>query len=313
MKVIKVKELFVYFLRRVKRDSIALEAGDLSFTTVLALVPAMTIMLAVFTVIPSFAAVRDALSSFATKNFVPVFSETVNEYIGSLVSHAGSLTVTSMLFLFVVSLMLVRSIDQTLNKIWRGGHRKLGPTLAIYWTLLTLGPLAVGLIVWITTKVLTYAFATGASAGTPLLVAYFIFPIIEIVVVTTVFVVVPSTQVKIQDALLGAVLVTAAFEISKKLFSVYVIYFSNYASLYGALAALPALMLWIYINWWIVLLGAEFTATLGAVRGGVSSDVPSFMVYLANVTGSTLGSDSISKASKKARISIKISKKSGVS
>lgn len=287
-----------------------MEAGDLSFTSVLALVPAMTIMLAIFTVIPSFAAVRDALSSFAARNFVPVFSETVNEYIGNLVSHAGSLTVTSMLVLFVISLMLVRSIDQTLNKIWRGGRRKLGPTLAIYWTLLTLGPLAVGLIVWITTKVLTYAFATGTTASTPLLIAYFLFPIlIEIVVVTTVFVVVPSTQVKIQDAFLGAVLVTAAFEISKKLFSIFVIYFSNYASVYGALAALPALMLWIYINWWIVLLGAEFTATLGVVRGGVSNDVPSFMVYLANVTGSTSGSDSISKPAKKARISIKVSKK----
>ena len=181
--------------------------------------------------------------------------------------------------------------------------------LAIYWTLLTLGPLSVGMVIWLTTKVMAFAFSNGV-VGVPLLMAYFIFPIIiEIVVVTALFVVVPAVNVRIQDAFLGAVLVTVSFEISKKIFSAFVLNFSNYEALYGALAAIPVLMIWIYINWWIVLLGAEFTATLGIVRTGVSEDVPSFMVYLANVTGSTLGSDSIAQPKRKALINIKVSKK----
>ena len=174
--------------------------------------------------------------------------------------------------------------------------------IAIYWTLLTLGPIALGIVIWIFTKVMGFAISSNSTVGLPLMIAYFVFPIIiECGVLTAVYVIVPRVRVKVQDALLGAVFVTVAFEVSKKIFSIFVLNFSNYEAIYGAIAVIPVLFVWIYINWWIVLLGAEFTATLG---------VPSFMVYLANVTGSTLGSDDIINGKKKKpSISIKISSK----
>ncbi|MBQ9273376.1 MAG: YihY family inner membrane protein [Succinivibrio sp.] len=305
-----MKELIKYFVRRVRRDGIGLEASALSFATILALIPALTVVLSIFAVIPTFSDVRESLKGFAATNFMPVFSDTVNSYVGTLVTHAGKLTATSSIVFFIIALMLIRSIDFSLNRIWRGGRRKFGQTVAIYWTLLTLGPLAVGLIVWITSKVLAYAFTTGGVVGIPLLVAYFIFPIIiEIVLVTALFLIVPSVTVRFQDALLGAVLVTALFEISKKLFSIFVLNFSSYEALYGAIAALPVFMIWIYIDWWLVLLGAEFTATLGIVRSGTGENIPSFMVYLANITGSTLGADSIADTRHRAAINVRISKK----
>uniref|UniRef100_UPI00402A6D3D YihY family inner membrane protein n=1 Tax=Succinivibrio sp. TaxID=2053619 RepID=UPI00402A6D3D len=227
------------------------------------------------------------------------------------VEHAGKLTATSTVVFFVISLLLVRSIDQCLNRIWRGGRRKLGTMIAIYWTLLTLGPIALGIVIWIFTKVMGFAISSNSTVGLPLMIAYFVFPIIiECGVLTAVYVIVPRVRVKVQDALLGAVFVTVAFEVSKKIFSVFVLNFSNYEAIYGAIAVIPVLFVWIYINWWIVLLGAEFTATLGVVRSGLSDEVPSFMVYLANVTGSTLGSDDIiNSKKKKPSISIKISSK----
>ncbi|MGN1281142.1 MAG: YihY family inner membrane protein [Succinivibrio sp.] len=306
-----MKELYRYFFNRVRRDSIGLEASALSFTSILALIPAISVIFYFFAVFPSFEEFRESLKSFAKDNFMPVFAETLGNYVGTFIDHAGKLTVTSTIVFFIISLMLVRSIDQCLNRIWRGGRRKLGTMIAIYWTLLTLGPIALGIVVWLFTKVMGFAISTNSNVGVPLMIAFFIFPIlIECAVLTAVYVIVPRVRVRIQDALCGAIFVTVVFEVSKKIFSVFVLNFSNYEAIYGAIAVIPVLFIWIYINWWIVLLGAEFTATLGAVRTGMSEDVPSFMVYLANVTGSTLGSDDIiNTKKKKPSISIKVSQK----
>ena len=306
-----MKELYKYFLNRVKRDSIGLEASALSFTSILALIPAISVIFYFFAVFTSFEQFRESLKNFAKANFMPVFADNLGNYVGTFVEHAGKLTATSTVVFFVISLLLVRSIDQCLNRIWRGGRRKLGTMIAIYWTLLTLGPIALGIVIWIFTKVMGFAISSNSTVGLPLMIAYFVFPIIiECGVLTAVYVIVPRVRVKVQDALLGAVFVTVAFEVSKKIFSIFVLNFSNYEAIYGAIAVIPVLFVWIYINWWIVLLGAEFTATLGVVRSGLSDEVPSFMVYLANVTGSTLGSDDIINGKKKKpSISIKISSK----
>ncbi len=303
-----MKEVFVYFYNRVKRDSIGLEASALSFTSILALIPAISVIFYFFAVFPAFSEFRESLKIFAKNNFMPVFSETLGNYVGTFVEHAGKLTATSTIAFFVISLLLVRSIDQCLNRIWRGGRRKLGTMLAIYWTLLTLGPIALGIILWLFTKVMGVAISANPDIGLALMLGYFIFPvIIECVLLTALYVIVPRVRVKLQDALLGAVFVTVIFEVSKKIFSIFVLNFSNYEAIYGAIAVIPALFVWIYISWWLVLLGAEFTASLGIVRTGMSENIPSFMVYLANVTGTTLGSDEIERPKhNKAPIKIKV-------
>ncbi|WP_278516379.1 YihY family inner membrane protein [Succinivibrio dextrinosolvens] len=303
-----MKELYIYFFNRVKRDSIGLEASALSFTSILALIPAISVIFYFFAVFPAFSEFRESLKAFAQANFMPVFSESLGKYVGTFVDHAGKLTATSTIVFFIISLMLVRSIDQCLNRIWRGGKRKLGSMIAIYWTLLTLGPIALGIIIWIFTRVVGIAISSNVHIGMALMLAYFIFPIIiECAVLTALYVIVPRVRVKMQDAFLGAIFVTVAFEVSKKLFSIFVLNFSNYEAIYGAIAVIPALFVWIYISWWLVLLGAEFTASLGVVRSGLSDDVPSFMVYLANVTGSTLGSEELVRPkNKQAPIKVKI-------
>ncbi len=302
-----MRELFEFFLKRIRRDSVGLEASALAFTSILSLVPAVTVVLSVFAMIPSFQGVRDALKLFAAQNFMPVFNETISNNMGVLLQHAGKLTLTGSVVFFLIALMLVRSVDKSFNRIWRGGARKIGSTVAIYWTLLTLGPLSIGLVVWITSKVFAYAALSGGVVGIPMVLAYFVLPVfIELIVTTAVFMIVPAVMVKIQDALLGAALVTIFLEISKKVFSVFVLKFSNYEVAYGALAAIPVMMLWVYINWWIILVGAEFTATLGAVRNGIWEGIPNFMVYLANMTGSTLGSERVIQVRRKASIRIKV-------
>ncbi len=298
-----MRELISFFLQRVRRDELFLEAAALSFTTILALIPALTVVVSIFTMAPGFEPLKEALLQFAKENFMPVFSEAVSNNVGQFVEHAGSMTVTGTIMLIVVSLLLVRAVDKTLNRIWRGGRRRLSVTVAIYWTMLTMGPLSLSLLLWLTSRIITLSiFGTDLSFAQQLL--YYIMPVlIEIGMVAVLFLAVPTAPVKLRDALLGALAVTFVFELAKRIFAAFILNFTDYQAIYGALAALPVLMIWININWFIILLGAEFTALLGAVRQG-SAQAPFLLTRLADLTGSTMGNDKFKRAPSSIRIKV---------
>lgn len=303
-----MRELIRYFIHRVKRDELMLEAASLSFTTILALIPALTIVVSIFTMAPSFEPLKKSLQEFVAQNFMPVFSDAISEYAGNFIEKAGSMTVTGSVVLVAISLLLVRSIDKSINRIWRGGKRKKTMTFAIYWTLLTVGPLATALTLWLFSKLLTVSIL-DLDLSLASQVLYFLLPIfIEMAVVTTLYVTVPVALVRFTDALIGAFFVTILFELSKKIFSVFILNFSSYEAIYGALAAIPVLMIWININWCIILFGAEFTSCLGMVRSGNVNDVPRLMVMLASVTSNNLGSKDVVNHKRAPSVRVRISK-----
>ncbi|MCR5085419.1 MAG: YihY family inner membrane protein [Succinivibrionaceae bacterium] len=309
-----MRELLEYFAGRVKRDGIAQEAAALAYTTILSLVPLLTVVVSLFAMIPSFDPAKEELKKFVSDNFMPVFTDAIGNQISSLVEHAGSMALTSILALFCISLLLIRSIDKCLNRIWRGTRRRVGMTIAIYWTLLTLGPLACGLVIWLSTRMVALALFYGESISGFTALVYSVVPLfVEVAIVTTLFMAVPSVPVRLKDALSGGALFTVMFEVGKKLFSAFILNFSNYEAMYGALAALPVLMIWIYIDWWLILIAAEFTATLGLARGGMRKDLPALMLQIASATGGTVGSQSAVTplAPRRRRLRIKISRRLG--
>lgn len=277
-------ELIKFFAWRIKRDEIGIEAGALAFTSVLALVPAMTIVLSIFAMVPAFTPVKEEMMNFAAENFMPVFTEAIGDSLATFVSHAASMTVTGSLMLIVVSLMLIRSIDKSLNRIWRGGKRRITMTFAIYWTILTVGPLSFGIIVWATTRLIAISLFDTIDLAIAMQTMYYVLPfLVEAAMIFVLYTVIPVANVKSRDAMLGAVLVAIAFEVLKRLFSIFIMNFSDYEAIYGALAAAPVLMMWIYINWWLILIGAEFTAVLGIVRSGNAEDVPKLIKGLVSL------------------------------
>lgn len=291
-----MKELIQYFVRRIKRDEIAIEAGALAYTTVLALVPAITVVLSIFAMIPAFTPIKEAMMDFAAQNFMPVFTEAVGNSLTTFVSHATSMTVTGSLMLFVVSLMLIRSVDKTLNRIWHGGKRRVTMTFAIYWTVLTVGPLSFGIVVWATTKLIASNIFDSMELALAAETFFYLLPFfIETGMIFVLYTVMPVTEVKARDALVGALCVAIAFEVLKRLFSAFILNFSDYEAIYGALAAAPVLMIWIYLNWWLVLIGAEITAVLTQARNG-AQDVPKVIVGLINLTGKKRVNGAIIKA-----------------
>lgn len=281
-----MRELIWYFALRIKRDEIGLQASALSFTTVLALVPALTIVLSIFAMVPAFTPVKEELMRFASENFLPVFTDAISNSITTFVSHAASMTLTGSLMLFVVSLMLIRAIDIALNRIWRGGKRRIPITFAIYWTLLTVGPLSFGLMVWLTTKIIAFKFFETTELAFAVQIIYFITPFfIEMAMIFAFYTVIPVAIVRFRDAFMGAFIMAIVFEITKRLFSAFILNFSDYEAIYGALAAMPVLMMWIYINWWMILIGAEITATIGEARDHASTDIPKLIYKLVETVG----------------------------
>lgn len=260
----QLHNLLRYFVSRCKEDKITVSAGHLAYVSLLSLVPFIMVFFTILSAFPAFASVREVLEDFIFTNFVPTSGDIVQRYVTEFVSNASQMGAIGIISLLIVALLLISNIDKTLNVIWR--TRKTRPpifTFAIYWMVITLGPILMGASVVVSTYLL--GFATVAEEYTPGL-GTFLFKwvpsALALIAFLIIFMLVPNTQVKFKHALAGAILSTFLFELTKKGFALYVTNFPSYELVYGALAVIPILFVWIYLSWMVVLIGAEFTCSV---------------------------------------------------
>lgn len=263
------------FYKQYRDDRIAIISGHLAYVTLLSLVPFIMVFFAILQAFPAFQRIQTKLEDFVFSNFVPAASDTIKEYVTAFAGNASQMGAISILFLVVVALLLISNVDKILNQIWRTSiERRAIFTFAIYWTVLTLGPLLVGSSLAMTSYVISMAnFAEEYTPGistfllnlTPLFISFGVYFIL--------YMVVPNKMVKAKDAALGALFAAVLFEIGKKVFAIYVTSFPSYEVIYGALAAVPILFVWVYLSWIIVLLGAVFTVQVEKLRAA-SDDNP---------------------------------------
>ncbi|HLI18454.1 MAG TPA: YihY family inner membrane protein [Rhodanobacteraceae bacterium] len=261
-------EAFGSFLWRRFRDDKCFEtAGALSYTTLFAIVPLLTAVVAVLAAVPVFAGLREHVSDFIFRNFVPASGETVQGYLLQFADNASKLTIVGILFLLVSALMMLASIEDRFNRIWRvPSPRKGSARFLLYWAALTLGPLALVAAVaasyWVFAQPAlksageTGVFGLQAVAALPFLVTW--------IGLTVLYQLVPNCRVRWRDAAAGALIGALLFEAARHGFAWYVQTFANYRAVYGALAAIPIFLIWVYMSWVIVLLGATLTAALAA-------------------------------------------------
>ncbi|ATC93163.1 membrane protein [Pseudoalteromonas tunicata] len=251
-------------MRRCQEDAITVNAGYLAYVTLLSLVPLMAVAVAIFSAFPVFESFREGIENFIFTNFVPTSSEVIREHIGAFAGNASKMTTIGVGFLVVVALFLIRNVDGTLNRIWRI-DKKRNPMIsfAIYWMVLTLGPVLLGASLGVTSYILSLASIAeqgipGLSGFILTLIPYFI----SILTFTLLYTIVPNTEVPFRAALPGAVFAAILFELSKQGFARYVSEFPSYEVIYGALATVPILFVWVYLSWIVVLLGAEVTVCI---------------------------------------------------
>ncbi len=244
-------------------------AGSLTFTTVLAIVPLLAVALALFTAFPQFHDFSDALQAFLTNSLMPpVISENVMSYLNDFAKQASRLTAIGGSFLVITVLLLILSVDKALNEIWRVTKpRGIGQRLLVYWALLTLGPLMTGASLWATALLARESFGVIAQIPELLEFTLKVSPFfVSAAGFAALFVIVPNTKVTPRDAIIGGLLVAALLEIMKLGFAYYVSQVSTYTMIYGAFAALPVFLIWVYLSWLSVLFGAIVAANLPYFR-----------------------------------------------
>jgi len=265
----EARDLVRFARRRLTEERLPQVAGSLTFTTTLAIVPLLTIVLAIFTTFPVFGKLRSSLESYFVQMLMPrAISNTIISNLTQFASKATGLSAVGAVALILTSAAMIGTIERALNQIWRVRQpRPLLQRVLVYWALVTLGPLAFGISLTITSQLFT---ATGSiSTALPFVGALF-YTMVSVGLTTgayaLLYMTVPNRYVDWRDAVWGGLVAAIAFEVAKRVFAVFIRQFPTYAIIYGALAALPLFLVWLYLSWLITLVGALLTAALPVVK-----------------------------------------------
>lgn len=261
-----------YTLHRFAADQCTQRAAALTYTTLLALVPLVTISFAIFSAFAAFEGVREQVQAFIFENFVPQVGSAVQGHLEEFSRKTGRLTAVGVVFLVVTSVMLLSTISTTFNGIWRVRQtRNLLIRVPVYWFVLTAAPLLLGAGMSLSGVLFTMARETGVETYTGPLIDFAVLvpPILQIAGLTMLFLFVPNVPVRWRDALAGGITAGLLLEVLKQGFGLYVTYFPTYQTIYGALATFPIFLIWMYVLWMVVLFGAEIAAARPEWRAGV--------------------------------------------
>ena len=246
-------------------------AASLTFTTLLSLVPVVVMTLSVIAAFPAFSEISTKIKIFLLTTMVPEMAgKVIAAYMEQFASNAARLTAIGTLFLAVTALSLMLTIDKALNSIWRITHlRPLSHRLLIYWAILTIGPILMGISLSLT------SWMAGASTGLTEEIpgaSMILVPLATLILTSFAFsipyLIVPNRPVPWRHALAGGTAAAIGFEILDHGFAFYIANFPTYQTVYGTFASVPIFLLWIYLSWLIILLGAVITASLSTWHFG---------------------------------------------
>ena len=258
-----------YSIRQFYRQRGLQIAASLAYTTLLSVVPLATVIFGMFKGMSAFESLGASIQSFIIGNFVPAFSDTVREYLTGFSQKAAGLTSTGIVVLIIIVLMLLATIENAFNVIWHVSKRRnIAARFMVYWAILTLGPILVGAGLFITSYLFSLSFVIDMNESFGFrdqLLPWLPFFTTSIAF-TLLYILIPNCYVSRTHAIIGGVGSAAMFEVAKYGFGFYVKAIPTYQIIYGAIAVIPIFLIWIYISWVIVIMGAHITFCLSSFR-----------------------------------------------
>ena len=249
--------------RRFNEDRCFRVASALSFTTVLALVPLVTVIFSMLSLFPVFEKWSGSLENFMFNNFVPAAGDVVKGYLHEFSDSAGKLTVVGLLFLLISSLFLLSTIEDAFNDIWRVRKgRKVFQRLMVYWAVITLGPMLIIMSLSMSSTLLSMSVFSTQSivAGLTQFLLRYLPILLELGAFMLFYHAIPNVDIRFRHAFIGGIIATVLFELAKLGFGYYILNFNSYQLIYGALATIPIFLLWVYLSWLVLLIGALVAA-----------------------------------------------------
>lgn len=271
---------------RFREDRLGMTASSLTFTTLISLVPLVTVMLALFTAFPMFAKFQDSLQKYFLQALVP--DNIARPVLGALTQFAAKanrLGTFGLVLLVFTALALMLTIDRTLNAIWRVPKpRPIAQRVLVYWACVTLGPLLLGVSLSMTSYAISASkgFVGAIPGGISIALNTLEFLLLA-GAMAALFHYVPNTHVRWRHAIFGGLFVSLGFEVAKKGLALYLGSVPSFTNIYGAFATVPILLVWIYLGWVVVLMGAVIAAYAPSLQGRVvrRADVPGLRFQLA--------------------------------
>lgn len=265
-----LQQRWFHFLRFLTRhffeDNCQQKAASLTYTTMLSIVPILTVLLMILSSVPALAIVRAQIYEVIYSNLLPQSSLQVSKYINSFAEKSTNLTAIGITILFVTTILTLTTVERAFNEIWRVEERSGGlKSILRYWTIITLGPLVLGTAFIASSAVQSLSFLNRQIAGYGIDWSFWV-QMVSIAITVAGFIgmywFIPKARVPFKSAVIAGVIVAIVFELLKHIFGAVMTNFTSYEAIYGAFAAIPIFLLWIFLSWNLILLGVEISYTL---------------------------------------------------
>lgn len=274
-------KFLAYVWHRYQRDRCVDTAAALTYQTLFAVVPLLTVSYSVFSMFSSLGGLDAKLENFVFSHFIPTTGTLLQQYLHDFSQQARDLTEAGIAFLVVTAFMMLFTIERIFNQIWKVGEGRHGlQRFLLYWGILSLGPLLVGMAILVSTYLFSLPFLSDVVGSTSFL--KWIPLLLNVGLFTLIYIAVPNCKVLFRHGIIGGIIVAILFETAKFLFT-RLVKMSSFEFIYGAFATVPLFLFWIFLVWTIILLGAELVRCMAVYTGASHKNYEAHLVQVLSV------------------------------